>query len=52
MSKNIIRDYVKNAKRVNGDKYIANSCTYPDKLSPSQYGGFLDKKRTTTRRGK
>lgn len=47
MSKDIIRDYLKDEKRINGRKYIDYSCNYRQKeLSPSQYGGFLDKKRT------
>ena len=46
MSKDIIRDYLKEEKRVNGKKYINSSINYRQReLSPSQYGGFLDKKR-------
>lgn len=51
MSKDIIRDFLKDDKRVNGKKYSVLPCNYSRSLSPSQYGGFLDKKRTS-RKGK
>ena len=49
MSKNILRDYIKYTKKVEGDKYI-NNRDFDKGLSPSEYGGFLDKKRSSKKR--
>lgn len=45
MSKDILRDYVKDTKKTEGGKYI-NNRDLSRGLRPSEYGGFLDKKRT------
>jgi hypothetical protein len=45
MSNNILRDYIKDNKKTEGGKYITNR-DFSKGLSPSEYGGFLDKKRS------
>ena len=46
MSKDVLRDYIKYTKKVEGDKYI-NNRDFSKGLSPSEYGGFLNKKRNS-----
>ena len=45
MSKSILRDYIKDAKRVEGRKYVDRR-DFSKGLSPSKYGGFLNKKHS------
>ena len=48
-SVNTNNNVIKDEKIVNGKKYMTRFYSSSKELTPSQYGGYLDKKRTTRR---